>query len=202
MLKRCYRKNTVEAGIDEAGRGCLAGPVVAAAVILPPRFKSKTLNDSKLLLPEQRDGLRLIIEKKALAWSVAFVDNNRIDEVNILNATLEAMHAAVAGLKLLPELLLVDGNCFREYPSIQHQCIIKGDASYYSIAAASILAKTHRDEYMSNLHNEFPDFLWRKNKGYGTPEHRDAIVKVGYTPYHRKSFKINGQYSLEFLEIQ
>lgn len=202
MLKKYYRKNTVEAGIDEAGRGCLAGPVVAAAVILPPRFRSKTLNDSKLLLPEQRDELRLIIEKKALAWSVAFVDNKRIDEVNILNATLEAMHAAVAGLKLLPGLLLVDGNYFREYPNIKHQCIIKGDASYYSIAAASVLAKTHRDEYMSNLHNEFPDYLWHKNKGYGTPEHRDAIVKVGYTSYHRRSFKINGQYSLEFMEIQ
>lgn len=188
-----------EAGCDEAGRGCLAGPVVAAAVILPPNFRNDLLNDSKQLTVHQRDTLRPIIEKESIAWAVAMVDNHEIDEINILNASIEAMHRAVKQLTIKPEHLLIDGNRFHPYENIPHTCIVKGDAKFLSIAAASILAKTHRDELMRRLDTEFPQYNWRKNKGYPTREHRAAIEKFGATPYHRMTFRLlDQQLSFDF----
>jgi len=190
MLAPYYNKDLREAGCDEAGRGCLAGPVVAAAVILPKSYENILLNDSKKLSSKARAILRPEIEKEALAWAVAFVDNNEIDEINILNASFLAMHRAVDQLQQKPELLLIDGNRFNPYPDIDHECIIKGDGKYLSIAAASVLAKTYRDEYMISLDKEFPGYGWRKNMGYPTQEHRHGIKKHGVTPYHRKSFQL------------
>jgi len=191
MLKPFYKPNTIEAGCDEAGRGCLAGPVFAATVILPPDFVNEVLNDSKMLSVKQRYILREIIIANALDYSVQQVSNIEIDKINILNASILAMHKAVDTLKnLKPELLLIDGNRFKQYPGVQHQCIVKGDAKYMSIAAASILAKTFRDDYMVNLHNEFPQYGWEQNKGYPTKFHRRAIHEFGITPYHRLSYKL------------
>jgi len=198
MLKTYFKKNTIEAGCDEAGRGCLAGPVFAAAVILPKDYKNKILNDSKQLSEKQRDTLRFEIEKEALAWAVSQLDNTIIDEINILNASILAMHHAVKKLSKKPEFLLVDGNRFKKYENIPHECIIKGDGKYMSIAAASILAKTHRDEYMVRLHEQFPEYSWAQNKGYPTRDHKDAINLHGITHYHRKSFNLNEQLKLNF----
>ncbi len=189
-MKLFYLKNTIEAGCDEAGRGCLAGPVFAAAVILPPNFKNEIINDSKQLSEKKRNKLRLIIENEALAWSVAMIDNKEINKINILNASIKAMHKAIANLKIKPEHLIIDGNRFHKFEYIPHNCIVKGDAKYLSIAAASILAKTHRDEYMQKIDNEFPKYNWKKNKAYPTKEHREAIKKYGITKYHRNSFKL------------
>lgn len=198
MLKIYYSKNKIEAGCDEAGRGCLAGPVFAAAVILPKDFKDELLNDSKKLKEKDRDALRLIIENKALAWAVASVDNQKIDEINILNASFLAMHLALEKLSITPELLLIDGNRFTPYKTIQHKCIIKGDGKFMSIAAASILAKTHRDEYMKAIHEKYPQYNWKQNKAYPTVAHRKAITAHGITPFHRLSFNLNEQMKLGF----
>ena len=188
MLKASFSGKYIEAGCDEAGRGCLAGPVFAAAVILPDGFKNELLNESKKLNEAQRDLLRPIIEKEALAWAVAEVDNEIIDQINILKSSFLAMHRAIAKLNFKPELLLIDGNRFTLYPGIPHQCIIRGDGEFMAIAAASILAKTHRDAYMKNLDTEFPEYFWKQNKGYPTMAHRLAISEHGLTRYHRKSF--------------
>lgn len=185
-----YNKKEIEAGCDEAGRGCLAGPVFAAAVILPKKFKHPILNDSKQLNEEQRLELRPIIEEKALAWAVAQVNPKEIDKVNILNASFIAMHRALDQLKLRPTSLLIDGNRFIPYQTTPHHCIIKGDGKYLSIAAASVLAKTYRDEYMQKLAKRFPAYSWSTNKGYPTQAHRDAIRTHGPTKYHRKSFRL------------
>lgn len=193
MLKAFYTKGIIEAGLDEAGRGCFAGPVSAAAVILPPDYKSSVLNDSKQLSEKQRNLLRIEIEKEALAWAVAMVSNEEIDEINILNASFLAMHRAIDKLKQTPEFLLIDGNRFTAYNNIPHECIVKGDGKYLSIAAASVLAKTHRDEFMRNIHEEYPHYNWLNNKGYPTRDHKDAINKYGITSYHRKSFNMNEQ---------
>ena len=191
--------NLTEAGCDEAGRGCLAGPVVAAAVILPKNFKHPVLNDSKKLTPKQRLELRDEIMESAVAWSVSFVDNEEIDIMNILRASVKAMHKAIDGLQKVPEFLLIDGNRFYPYKSINHSTIIRGDSIYFSIAAASVLAKTHRDEYMDKIHNEFPEYGWNRNKGYATLYHRAAILKNGITPYHRRSFTLlDTQMKIEF----
>jgi len=179
-----------EAGLDEAGRGCYAGPVFAAAVILPKDFNHPLLNDSRKLTAAQRNLLRPIIEKESIAFAVAAVDNNEIDQVNILQASFSAMHRSIDKLTAMPEILLIDGNRFKQYNDIPHQCIIKGDGKYTAIAAASILAKTHRDEHMLQLHKEFPQYGWNKNKGYGTGIHRNAINTFGLCIYHRKSFRI------------
>lgn len=186
-----YSDFELECGCDEAGRGCLAGPVVAAAVILPNDFDNPLLNDSKKLTEKNRLALREIIEKEAIAWAVAYVDAARIDEINILNASIEAMHQAIAQLILKPEFIIVDGNKFKPYNDIPHQCIVKGDAKYFSIAAASVLAKTYRDELMENLHTEYPQYGWYKNKAYPTKQHREAIITYGITPYHRLSFSFS-----------
>ena len=193
MLRSFYQKKQIEAGCDEAGRGCLAGPVFAAAVILPKGFKHPLLNDSKLLKKEVRDELRIIIEEKALSWSVAKITPKVIDNINILNASFKAMHHAIKGLNITPELLLIDGNRFNPYKKIDHQCIIKGDSKFASIAAASILAKTHRDEYMLKKHRKFPHYAWDTNKGYPTIAHRTALLKHGATPLHRKTFNVSMQ---------
>jgi ribonuclease HII len=194
-----YKEKTIEAGCDEAGRGCLAGPVFAAAVILPPDFESELLNDSKKLTEKQRYYLRPIIEKQALAWAVALVTNREIDEINILNASFLAMNKAVQKLKVTPEHLLIDGNRFRPQTKIPFTCMVKGDGRFYSIAAASVLAKTYRDDFMLNIHNEFPQYNWDKNKGYPTKKHRAAIKKYGVTPHHRMSFRLlNEQLELDF----
>lgn len=194
-----HQKGVVEAGTDEAGRGCLAGPVVAAAVILPPRFRHPLLNDSKKLSEKQRDILRPIIEKKAIAWAVGIVDQHEIDSINILNASFLAMHRAIDQLDPKPEALLVDGNRFRPYPDIPHTCMIKGDGRFKNIAAASILAKTYRDELMQELHARWPQYGWDRNKGYPTLEHRKAIRMYGETPVHRLSFRLlPDQMELEF----
>ena len=196
MLALHYNKEVIEAGVDEAGRGCLAGPVVAAAVILPPKVKLEwydVLNDSKKLPETMRDNLRVLIEKESLAWSVATIEAPEIDRINILNATYKAMHKAIAGLQLQPELLLIDGNRFKKYKTTEHKTIVKGDGLYLSIAAASILAKTHRDELMKKLHAEFPQYAWDRNKAYGTEVHVKAIMQYGLTPYHRKSFQLKEQ---------
>jgi ribonuclease HII len=198
-LAAYFNKKQLEAGCDEAGRGCLAGPVVAAAVILPPKFSHPWLNDSKLLTEKKRAELRPIIEKEAIAWSVAYIDHERIDQINILNASILAMHEAVDQLSLKPDFLLIDGNRFKKH-EIPHMCFVKGDSRFKSIAAASILAKTHRDEFMENLHTEFPHYNWRQNKGYPTIEHRTAIETVGFSPFHRLTFTVKSviQTSLEF----
>ena len=199
MLKRFYNKQLTEAGCDEAGRGCYAGPVFAAAVVLPKRFHHPLLNDSKQVAPEVREELRIVIEEKAIAYAVAMVDHNEIDHINILKASFKAMHLALDALSIQPELLLIDGNRFTSYKDIPHYCIIEGDGTCTSIAAASILAKTYRDAYMINLHKEFPCYNWKNNKGYGTPEHRRGIETHGLCPYHRKSFNIQSQ-QLEIFE--
>lgn len=198
MLKSFLNKKLLEAGIDEAGRGCYAGPVFAAAVILPKGFYHPSLNDSKQVNEKNRNLLRNIIEKESIAFSVAAVDNSIIDKINILQATFKAMHLAIDGLKTVPELLLVDGNRFKKYKKIPHHCIIKGDGEFAAIAAASILAKTHRDEYMKNIHVVFPQYGWEDNKGYGTVCHRSAIAKYGLCIYHRKSFNILPAFKLLF----
>jgi ribonuclease HII len=182
--------NLTEAGCDEAGRGCLAGPVVAAAVILPKNFKHPVLTDSKKLTLKQRSELRDEIINTAIAWNVAFVGNPEIDEMNILRASVKAMHIAIEGLQKEPQFLLIDGNRFYAYKSIKHCTIIKGDSIYFSIAAASVLAKTSRDDFMIKIHEEFPQYGWDRNKGYPTTFHRAAILKHGITPYHRKSFNL------------
>ena len=198
MLKLCFSENgMLEAGADEAGRGCLAGPVYAAAVILPEGFKSNELNDSKKLSEKQRNKLRIQIEEEAIAWSVASVSPKEIDEINILRASFLAMHKAIAGLNIKPELLLIDGNRFIPYQGIDHQCIIKGDGIYLSIAAASVLAKTHRDEFMLQLHAGFSEYGWDQNKGYPTLHHRRAILEHGQTIWHRKTFRVSEQLKLE-----
>ena len=191
-LKLNYSGVLLECGCDEAGRGCLAGPVVAAAVILPENFECPLLNDSKQLTELQRDKLRPIIEEQALAWAVAEVDNNEIDEINILNASILAMHRAVRKLNIRPEFIIVDGNKFKPLEDISHQTIVKGDSKYLSIAAASVLAKTHRDELMLNLHNQFPQYNWDKNKAYPTIKHRAAIREYGTTSFHRITFNLLG----------
>jgi len=196
-LKGNYSKFVYECGCDEAGRGCLAGPVVAAAVILPASFDCPLLNDSKQLTERERDELRPIIEKEALAWAVAEVGNNEIDQINILNASILAMHRAIDKLTIRPEFIIVDGNKFKPYADIHHQTIVKGDSKYLSIAAASILAKTHRDEIMQRLHAEFPGYDWNQNKAYPTPKHRTAIRKLGTTPYHRMSYDMLGERKAE-----
>lgn len=190
MLKLSYQDQLLEAGCDEAGRGCFAGPVFAAAVILPRGFKHRLLNDSKQLSKDQRDQLRPIIEEKALAYSVAMIDNDEIDQINILRASFKAMHMALDKLQQAPQLLLIDGNRFTSYKTVPHHCIIGGDGIYMSIAAASILAKTYRDEYMQQLHEEFPYYGWNTNMGYGTPAHRQALDEFGICKYHRKSFRL------------
>jgi ribonuclease HII len=190
MLKQYFQENTIESGCDEAGRGCLAGPVYAAAVILPPDYTNEKLNDSKQLSEKKRDELRLEIEHDAISFCVASMDNNEIDAINILKASLLSMHKAVDGLKTRPQLLLIDGNKFIPYNGIPHKCIIKGDATYMSIAAASILAKTYRDEFMYKIAKEFPEYHWEQNKGYPTKAHRAAIEKYGPTKYHRMSYRL------------
>jgi ribonuclease HII len=190
MLHSYYSKNKIEAGCDEAGRGCLAGPVVAAAVILPKDYKNAALNDSKKLNEKHRLQCRDEIYRDALTWAVGIVDHKEIDQINILNASFLAMHRAIEQLKQVPELLLIDGNRFNPYKSLEHQCIIKGDSKYLSIAAASILAKTHRDELMQSIAQEYPAYGWERNKGYPTIEHRNSIKLHGPTPYHRMSFQL------------
>lgn len=189
-LKICLLPGRIEAGVDEAGRGCLAGPVVAAAVILPPGFSHPLLNDSKQLTEKLRDQLRPVIESEAVAWSVGVASPEEIDEMNILRASFLAMNRAISRLKIIPEHLLIDGNRFRNDSRIPHTCIVKGDATFLSVAAASILAKTHRDGLMMQLHEKFPQFHWDRNKGYPTRMHRQAIVSYGISPWHRKSFKL------------
>ena len=199
MLKPFYIEGAVEAGCDEAGRGCIAGPVFAAAVILPHHFSNPVLDDSKKLSAKKRQLLRPLIEEKALAWGVGVVSEKEIDQINILNASFLAMHRALDKLQMIPSHLLIDGNRFKPYGDISHACIIKGDGIYASIAAASILAKTHRDEYMLTLHQEFPPYGWNKNMGYPTREHRKAVFKHGPTPYHRRSFRLlDDQTRLDF----
>ena len=188
MLENCYQKDLIEAGCDEAGRGCLAGSVFAAAVILPPDFHHPLLNDSKQMSARNRDTLRAIIEHDAIAWAVAEIPAGRIDEINILNASFEGMNTAIRQLSVAPQFIAVDGNRFRTQLTLPYACIVKGDGKYADIAAASVLAKTHRDEYMMRLHEEFPQYGWDRNKGYPTRELRLAIRRYGLTPYHRLSF--------------
>ena len=190
MLKLNYSGFSIEVGTDEAGRGCLSGPVVAAAVVLPKDFFHPFLNDSKQLSEKKREELKPYIEQNALAFGVSFVWQDEIDEINILQASITAMHRSINQLKITPEFIIVDGNKFRGYKKIPHKTIVKGDAKYMSIAAASILAKTHRDHYMEKIHQEFPMYNWAKNKGYPTKEHRNAIREFGVTNYHRKTFKL------------
>lgn len=198
MLLPSYSGHMLEAGCDEAGRGCLAGPVFAAAVILPGGFSNELLNDSKKLTPHQRDSLRAIIQEQAMAWAVEMVDNEKIDEVNILNASILAMHQALDQLTVRPELILVDGNRFHAYAGVKHICIVKGDGKYQSIAAASVLAKTWRDEYMKGISSEYPEYGWNANKGYPTVFHRYAIREFGISRYHRKSFRMGDQLRITF----
>ena len=201
MLRSYHQKEfDLEAGCDEAGRGCLAGPVYAAAVILPRKFRHKHLNDSKQLKAEERVALREVIEREAICYAVASVDNEEIDRINILQASFRAMHLALEKLQQQPGYILVDGNRFKPYGAVPHACIIKGDGIYASIAAASILAKTYRDDYMIRLHEQFPHFGWHENKGYPTVQHRNAIREHGDTPFHRKSFRLlpDEQLSLDF----
>ena len=188
MLENSYQTELLEAGCDEAGRGCLAGSVFAAAVILPPDFYHPLLNDSKQMTERQRDLLRPIIEREAVAWAVAEITASRIDEINILRASIEGMNIAAANLKVTPQFLAIDGNRFISHNGLPYKCIVKGDGKYANIAAASVLAKTHRDEYMLRLHEEYPNYGWDRNKGYPTKEHRMAIREYGLTPYHRLSF--------------
>lgn len=190
MLRSSFTKDLIEAGCDEAGRGCLAGPVVAAAVILPKRYRHKKLNDSKQLTKEEREELRLVIVRDALEWAVAEVDHQEIDKINILNASFKAMHLALDKLQTRPQLLLIDGNRFKPYSDVRYECIIKGDGRYLSIAAASILAKTYRDDLMVKLAGQFPGYSWETNVGYPTEAHRDGIRQIGISPFHRKSFTL------------
>lgn len=190
MLLSSFSADHIEAGCDEVGRGCLAGPVVAAAVILPKDYSHPLLTDSKQLIKSDREALREEIMRDAIAWAVAEVDNEEIDKINILNASFKAMHIAIGKLSMKPSLLLIDGNRFKPYADIPHECIIQGDAKYLSIAAASVLAKTHRDQLMCGLAEKFPGYGWETNVGYPTIAHRDGIKQLGVTPYHRKSFTL------------
>jgi ribonuclease HII len=190
MLKSSFTGRLIEAGCDEAGRGCLAGPVFAAAVIFPGDYCNTALNDSKKLSTGQRDKLRKVIEDEAVSWAVAAVDHEEIDRINILNASILAMHKALGKLSVTPELILVDGNRFKKFNDIPHETIVKGDGLYLSIAAASVLAKTHRDEYMKGIHDLYPDYCWNRNMGYPTLEHRKAVMKLGFSPYHRRTFSV------------
>jgi len=196
MLRSSFSDHLIEAGCDEAGRGCLAGPVFASAVILPKDFTHPLLNDSKKLSEKQRNELRIVIEQEALSFAVASCDHLEIDELNILKASITAMHRAVSQLQIIPELLLIDGNRFIKYKKIPHHCIIKGDGLLFSIAAASVLAKTYRDDFMLQLHELYPDYHWNVNKGYPTATHKEAIRLHGITPFHRKSFNLNEQMKL------
>ena len=200
MLASHYYEGKVEAGCDEAGRGCLAGSVYAAAVILPENYQNELLNDSKQLTEKKRYQLREIIERDAVAWAVGIVTPEEIDKINILNASILAMHRALDQLKVRPEAIIVDGNRFKKYQDLPHTTIVKGDGKYLSIAAASILAKTYRDDYMNQLAEEYPQYDWLSNKGYPTKKHREAIKQFGITPYHRKSYNLlgDGQLSLDF----
>jgi ribonuclease HII len=198
MLKSYYYEGKIEAGCDEAGRGCLAGSVYAAAVILPPGYQNDLLNDSKQLTEKRRYKLREIIERDAIAWAVGIVTPEEIDKINILNASILAMHRALDQLNIRPEAIIVDGNRFKPYNQIPHTTIVKGDGKYLSIAAASILAKTYRDDYMNQLAGEYPQYDWLSNKGYPTKKHRDAIRQFGITPYHRKSYNLLGDGQLSF----
>ena len=197
MLKPYLQKDRIEAGCDEAGRGCLAGPVFAASVVLPQDFQNDVLNDSKQLSERQRYQLREVIQREALAWAVGVVSNEEIDQINILRASILAMHRAVAQLQVRPQHLLVDGNRFMPYEDIPHTTVVKGDATYMSIAAASILAKTYRDDFMLRIHKEYPQYHWDRNKGYPAPAHREAIRQHGATPYHRMTFNLLGSKQLE-----
>lgn len=199
MLLSRYQHEFMEAGCDEAGRGCLAGPVFAAAVILPHDFDHHLLNDSKQLAEEVRYELRVEIEQNAIAYAVASVDNIEIDDINILNASFLAMHRAIMRLSIAPQFLIIDGNRFNKYKEIPHKCIVEGDAKYFSIAAASILAKTYRDDYMKQIATEHPDYDWHTNKGYPTIKHREVTIKNGFTPYHRRTFRVTDP-SLQFSE--
>lgn len=202
MLLPCYQSELIEAGCDEAGRGCLAGPVFAAAVILPQDFSHPLLTDSKQLSEKERVALRYEIEDCAIAFAVAAVDHQEIDRINILNASFLAMHRALEKLCKAPQFIIVDGNRFKPYSNIKHQCVVKGDGKYFSIAAASILAKTYRDEFMGNLHEEFPHYDWKQNKGYPTIKHREAVMAYGLSPYHRKSFRITNPQLSIFSNLQ
>lgn len=199
MLQLFLNPDIIEAGCDEAGRGCLAGPVFAAAVILPPDFSCELLNDSKQLKEKTRYSLRTVIEEQALAWAVGIVSHSEIDQINILNASFLAMHRAVSDLKITPEHLLIDGNRFKKYEDIPHTCVVKGDGKFLAIAAASVLAKTYRDDFMLKLNEEYPQYGWSQNKGYPTIKHRQAIETYGVTPYHRLTFNlVNKQLRLDF----
>ena len=202
MLESHYYDGLIEAGCDEAGRGCLAGSVYAAAVILPPNYENDLLNDSKQLTEKRRYALREQIERDAIAWAVGIVTPEEIDKINILNASILAMHRALDQLQVRPEAVIVDGNKFKPYRELPHTCIVKGDGKYLSIAAASILAKTYRDDYMNGLADEYPMYDWRSNKGYPTPKHRDAIRQYGISPYHRRSYNLLGteELSLNFAD--
>ncbi len=199
-LKSCYRENVLEAGCDEAGRGCLAGPVFASAVILPENYYHSFLNDSKKISEGERYILRDEIKDAAICWAVEYIDNYDIDKLNIFRASIMAMHRAIDKLTVKPDYLIIDGNRFIKYKSVEHKCIVKGDSKYYSIAAASILAKTFRDDYMKQIHKEYDRYGWDNNKGYATEQHREAIQRYGLTPYHRKSFRlVNNQLNIEFI---
>jgi ribonuclease HII len=198
-LKACLNTNVVEAGCDEAGRGCLAGPVFAAAVILPPDFTHDELNDSKQITQKKRLEIRQVVEENALAWAVASVDHHEVDRLNIYKAAMKAMHLAINKLNVVPQHLIIDGNRFIPYPEISHTCVVKGDGKYASIAAASILAKTYRDEYMEKIHQEYPQYNWCRNMGYATKDHKLALKEFGATPYHRRSFNlIDNQIKINF----
>ena len=199
-LKRYLVKGRIEAGCDEAGRGCLAGPVFAGAVILQKGVRLPGLNDSKKLTEQDRNELRQLIEGRAIAWGVGIVEQDEIDRINILNASFLAMHRAIDALDIIPEQLLIDGNRFNAYPGISHTCVVKGDAKYASIAAASILAKTHRDEFMQRIDDRYPQYGWNQNKGYPTKDHRDAIIEFGPCEYHRQSFKLVPDSQLRIFE--
>jgi len=198
MLKSAYTSDKIEAGCDEAGRGCLAGPVFAAAVILPKEYQNPMLNDSKKLTEKERLKLREEIRKVALSYAVVSIEARIIDEINILNASFLAMHKAIKKLTLVPELLLIDGNRFNAFKKIPHQCIVKGDGKYLSIAAASVLAKTYRDDFMKNAHQQYPQYGWITNKGYPTIKHKYAVLQYGLSPYHRKSYSYNIQLKMDF----
>ncbi len=198
MLKSSYTQNLIEAGCDEAGRGCLAGPVFAAAVIFPKGYRNEMLDDSKKLNLAKREALRIQIKKDAIAWAVAQVDNEKIDEINILNASILAMQLAVGKLTTKPQFLLIDGNRFKQYKDIPHETIVKGDGKFLAIAAASILAKTFRDDFMKKIDLEFPEYDWKQNKGYPVKKHRQGIAEYGITPYHRLSFRLNEQIKIPF----
>ncbi len=203
MLLSSFQHEHIEAGCDEAGRGCLAGPVFAAAVILPENFSHPLLNDSKKINEKDRFQLRLMVEREALAFAVASVDHEEIDKINILNASIKAMHLALKQLSIRPGFIIIDGNRFKPFGNLTHQCIIKGDSKYYSIAAASILAKTYRDEYMLNLAAEYPQYDWQSNKGYPTIKHRNAVIAHGLSPFHRRTFRVTDpQLTLELFSEQ